>query len=154
LAPFIFCTFMAEITAFLRAHGVSVVSYVDDLLFTAGSQKEAEDLIITLLDFFSFLHIKLNTDPKKSCLIPARKVVFLGMEVDAKLQRFVVPEEKLNKFLKLVLSLVKKGNKKKVKVREVATVAGILQSLSLALPPARPLASSLYKAIETREHWG
>ena len=71
---------------------------------------------------------------KKSVLIPAQVIPFLGFLSDSKKQAFILPEEKKQKFAALRDSVI---NMKVIPVKSLQKFAGKTVSFSLAVPAAR-----------------
>ncbi|XP_073489937.1 uncharacterized protein [Aquarana catesbeiana] len=82
-SPRIFTKVLAEVMAFLRLQGISVIAYLDDLLLFAACP-------VQLVKGLGWL---LNLE--KSSLIPSQRITYLGNLLDSTLLRVFLPAEKV-----------------------------------------------------------
>jgi hypothetical protein len=83
---------------------------------------------------------------KKSILVPRLIVPFLGFLSNSELQAFILPQEKLQKFIVLRESVLAK---KSVGLKNLQKLGGKMISFGLAVPASRLYASAIFKAIST-----
>ena len=86
-------------------------------------------IVVKILESLGFIINK-----EKSVLIPSQKMVFLGYVIDSVKMTVALPEEKLIKLKKQILSL---WEKPQFSIRELAHVIGLIVSSFPALKPAR-----------------
>ncbi|XP_044151545.1 nuclear pore complex protein Nup155 [Bufo gargarizans] len=93
-APRVFTKVLAPLVALLRARGVALVPYLDDLLIRAPSPEDnLSSLSITLSALAQFGWL---VNHSKSSLIPRQRMLFLGMLFDTRLGRVFLPPEKVS----------------------------------------------------------
>ena len=89
----IFTKAVKPVIAFLRAMGISLLIFLDDILIMASSHKLAmqhTDLVIQVLTSLEFV---INFP--KSILIPSKVLPYLGFEVNSGVMKLFLPREKL-----------------------------------------------------------
>ena len=92
LAPFVFTALTKPIVAFLRARGIRVVFYLDDILIIGATKEECETNLAFVLHLLQSLGFLVNW--KKSSLIPSQLFRFLGLEWDTRSGVIGLGEEK------------------------------------------------------------
>ena len=80
----------------------------------------------------------------KKTIKPTKRLKFLGIIVDARLQRFFVPGEKSEKIKALAKAVAERDE---ATMRELASVAGKVMSVSVAIPAARLLTRECYNLV-------
>ena len=129
-APRVFTKVMKPALSALRAQGIRLISYLDDMLIMSSTQSEARihlEKSITLLERLGFL---INW--KKSITDPVQSIEFLGLVVDSKSLSLRVPEAKVQKIQKECQALLNKGT---VSGRSLAHIIGLLTSVNPAVLP-------------------
>ncbi|XP_040181102.1 enolase-phosphatase E1 isoform X1 [Rana temporaria] len=91
----IFTKVMAEALEPLKLRGVSVVPYLDDLLYFADSRDQFVTNLQILQTHLKSLGWLLNLE--KSNLDPAQEMRFLGYTINSVLQKVFLPQEKMEK---------------------------------------------------------
>ena len=92
-APFIFTKMTRPIAAFLRAKGIRIIFYLDDILVIASSLQECQLHLKLVMDTLQGAGFIINW--KKSSLIPAQRFLFLGLWWDTALEMVSLEERKL-----------------------------------------------------------
>lgn len=129
-APRVFTKVMKPALSALRAQGIRLISYLDDILIMSSTQSEARihlEKSITLLERLGFL---INW--KKSITDPVQSIEFLGLVVDSKSLSLRVPEAKVQKIQKECQALLNKGT---VSERSLAHIIGLLTSVNPSVLP-------------------
>ena len=80
-APQVFTRIMAPVSAILHRHGVRMLRYLDDWLILASTEIACIQSRDRLLSVCKELGIQVNF--KKSSLVPAQSLVYLGMEIQS-----------------------------------------------------------------------
>ena len=130
-APRVFTKLMSAALTPLRAAGMRLVYYLDDILVLGRTQREAAEHCATLWNHLSTLGLTVNE--KKSSAPPAQNVKFLGMEFDSCQMTVSVPSEKLRKVKQELTKLLETP---RTKLRKLAAIAGTLASFSMGFLPA------------------
>ncbi|KAK3240388.1 hypothetical protein CYMTET_49750 [Cymbomonas tetramitiformis] len=78
--PGIFMRFTRAIVAWMQAHGVQCVGYLDDFFCVGRTAAEAEETMMLLVEFVSFLGFSVNM---AKCEGPAKRMDFLGILLSA-----------------------------------------------------------------------
>ena len=130
-----------------REQGFALIHYMDDLLFSAPTQEECDRIRKVVLKDI----IELGMAPSwgKTMGTASKRVKFLGVIVDSEEMKFYIPGERLDK-LEAAAEAVRQGGDKAA-LRELASVAGKVMSMSLAIPAARLLTKECYSLIRPSE---
>ena len=116
--------------------------YLDDFIF-AGSNltNDCAKLMHTFMD----ISVKLGVPiAKQKTVWPTKVITFLGLTIDTVLMMVRIPEDKLDK-LKCKLSPF--VFKKRVKVKDLESVTGLMAFCSKAIPSARAFTRRFYDLI-------
>ena len=152
-APRVFTKFMRPVVAHMRSHGIRVLQSLDASLFlnqtTTGSMRDrkfVEDL---------FDGLGLRRKPGKGQWDPVQKLQHLGVTIDTAQGLFAVPEQKLDTIKAASSSLLRyaSAHRRWVSKRKLANLAGMVISLSVAMPLARTVTRSFYDAMSTVTVW-
>lgn len=92
-APRVFTKVLAPLMALLRARGIAVIPYLDDLLIKAPSQSDCLVSLQIALDALRRFGWVVNW--QKSSLSPSRRMEFLGMVLDTQSARIFLPQDKI-----------------------------------------------------------
>lgn len=149
IAPRTYQKAILKLAARWRAKGFRLISYIDDLLFAASSMEEAlhvRDIVLADLARYGLL---LNAD--KAQLTPAQAVRFLGYTIDTSGPevRLYVPEDKLDKIVKDVDTLIESVEKGRPQISgyDLASLLGKVLATSHAYAPARLVTRELFAAL-------
>lgn len=91
-APWVFYRLLAPVVSALRAEGVRVACYLDDLVIFGRSPadcRRAGQRVANLLATLGFL-----LHPEKSSLVPSQRLRFLGFDLDSRSLRVHLPRDK------------------------------------------------------------
>ena len=133
------------LTRMWRERGWKCIGYIDDFLFVASSEQEAWEMLRRVLKDIEWLGLAPSY---KKTIVPTRRLKFLGILVDSELQRFFVPGEKVEKIKALARAVQVMDV---ASMRELASVAGKIVSISVAIPAARLLTKECYEMIRPKE---
>ena len=126
-AVFIFTAVLKPIRAFVMKQGVPCLIFIDDLLCSGKGQEESirnRNLLVGVLSQAGFI---VSEHKSKG---PAKRILYLGLEICSETKKFFIPEEKLQKIITEFESLLVV---RRVKLRNMARALGLLQSCSRAL---------------------
>ena len=145
-APYIFTMILRDIASRWRFAGICLLHYLDDFLIVARSRALCEAHKCRVRDDLVALGFVIES--VKSVLDPCQVLDFLGYTVDTRGKpSFSVPTERIAK-LRATLREVQVAGTGYIKVRRVASLAGQLMSMSLALSPARLFTRGLYDVVK------
>ena len=130
-----------------REQGIALIHYMDDLLFSAPTQEECDRIRKVVLHDIIELGMAPSWGKTMGCA--SKRVKFLGIIVDSEEMRFFVPGERLDK-LEAAAEAVRQGGDKAA-LRDLASVAGKVMSMTLAIPAARLLTKECYNLIRPSE---
>ena len=147
-APWTFTKVTRPVVQFLRARGVRMVIYLDDMLFFHQQKEgllEIRGLALDLLEDLGFL-----VNYEKSELSPVQNINFLGFMIDSLEMKISLPLEKVD-------STVREAKKflltHQISARQLAHMIGIFSSTIPAILPAplhyRELQSLKHQAIRS-----
>ena len=121
--PRYFTKLLKPIYATLRAKGHLSVAFIDDSCLLGDSFSECKQNVDDTISLFESLGFVINK--QKSVLQPCKKIKFLGYWIDSENMKVTLPREKVQKVKTACLGTIKK---KRVTIRELAQVIGILVS--------------------------
>eukprot|EP00029_Vermamoeba_vermiformis_P001978 TRINITY_DN1224_c0_g2_i2.p2 TRINITY_DN1224_c0_g2~~TRINITY_DN1224_c0_g2_i2.p2 ORF type:complete len:659 (+),score=31.17 TRINITY_DN1224_c0_g2_i2:837-2813(+) len=151
-APRIFTKIMKEVVAHLRAQGVRLAFYIDDIIILAASAAECRQQALMLVELLRSLGFEVNE--AKCILEPSQKCEFLGFLLDTRQMMVKVPKDKLNKIRKLAAKL---RADRKCTVRVLASFIGKLVSVMQAIGVVRLHCRGLHKcksaALALHKDW-
>jgi hypothetical protein len=143
LAPWFFTKVMMALVQLARSWGISVSVYLDDSLTRAASFDRAlkdHEAFGNLLQMAGFLLHR-----NKSVQRPVQRIEHLGFVIDSRTMCLEVPEEKERRIREAVKGLMKDVIlRKKVSIRKVARVIGLLVSIF----PAVRFGRAHYRVLE------
>jgi hypothetical protein len=152
LAPYWFCTLMFAWVRYAQAQwSVRILSYVDDFLFFFVSATHARNTREKIDGLLKDLGIKRHPT-KGNFDEPVRELLHLGMIIDLENNQFRAPVQKLARLKKMCkATLFEIGqNKGKIRVRVLASLAGLGNHLSIAINGARLHLREVYNVIGPR----
>ena len=133
-------------TRMWRERGWTCLGYIDDFLFVAKSEKEAWVMLHQVLRDLEWLGLAPSY---KKTIVPTKRLKFLGVLIDSDLLRFFVTGEKCEKLKELARAVQAMDV---ASMRELASVAGKVISMSIAIPAARLLTRECYNLIRPKDH--
>ena len=148
-AAFIFTKVLSPLVSELRKRGERGLIYIDDKLTLGASREEClywEEETKAL-----FEKAGLVFKPSKRSGDPAQVCKFLGLNIDTRDLTFNIPEEKILKIISRCKGLL---SRKWLKVKQVASLVGLLHSVSRATGPiVSVLTRSLYSVVNSAKRW-
>lgn len=146
-APRVFTKVLAPIMALLRARGIVIIPYLDDLLVKASSRADCLLSLRISLDTLSRFGWVANR--QKSFLVPSLRLEFLGMILDTEAAKVFLPQDKIRS-LHSGVALLCSGPPQSI--RFCMRVLGRMVSCFEAIPYAQFHTRLLQRAILAR--WG
>ncbi|XP_073436841.1 uncharacterized protein [Dendrobates tinctorius] len=141
-APRIFTKVMAVVMAILHSRGIVVLPYLDDLLVKGPSFRACEENVSITLDTLSRLGWLVNG--KKSSLIPAQRIPFLGMIFDTSRGLVILPQDKARALRQGVWSLQRPGpHTIRFRMRVLGRMVAAMEAIPFAQFHLRPLQHAL-----------
>lgn len=129
-APRMFTKLMTAAVKPLREEGIRLVFYLDDILIMGRTEEETRSSMGRTVDVLKSLGFTINE--KKSITTPTQEMTFLGMALDSRSMKISVPKEKIRK---LKSELKKALAAKKLKMRKLAALAGLLTATAAGFEP-------------------
>ncbi|XP_065175625.1 uncharacterized protein LOC135805510 [Sycon ciliatum] len=143
-APHVFTKVTRPLITHWRKRGFRAFMYFDDGTAAASSTEEADHMAKEMQQDLRASGFIVNV--KKSRWVPSQVLEVLGCEVDMKIAVFRVPKEKAERVCNMAVGLLR--SKRSVKARSLASFAGFVQSLRLAIGPSTSLwTRSMYSAL-------
>lgn len=142
-APWVFHSLMAPVITRLRAEGVRVCSYLDDLLIFGRSAEECQAAGQRVADLLWDLGFLLHAE--KSALTPSRSCVYLGFVLRSDDLTVHLPAEKVRRTARECrrVANVVQFKQARVSVRDLACLLGRLASSADAVAEVRLRSSAL-----------
>lgn len=144
-APRVFTKVLAPLMALLRARGIAVIPYLDDLLVKAPSKADCLSSLSISLDTLSRFGWVINR--QKSSLVPSPRLEFLGMILDTQAARIFLPQDKIRSLQSGVSLLCSSSHQS---IRFSMRVLGRMVSCFEAIPYAQFHTRLLQRAILAR----
>jgi hypothetical protein len=140
LAPYVFNKIVRNIVAISRLVGMRVYNFYDDFLW-ATQPESAKDMGTWVAWILPRLGWKTNA---KCTWIPATIAEFVGFQIDTKQYTVRALERRIKKTEDTLTNMKGKGE---TDLHEVQSLAGQLQSMTLAIPAAPVFSRGLYDSI-------
>lgn len=99
-APRVFTKVVKVIFSYIRSMGISSFFYIDDSLLQAENFASAVSNTEKVKHFIESLGFDINLE--NSVLIPSHRIVILGYIIDSILFKVLLPDDKIQKFLRIV----------------------------------------------------
>ncbi|KAI8488054.1 hypothetical protein Bbelb_341720 [Branchiostoma belcheri] len=148
----VFTKILKPIAAQLRALGVRLVIYLDDILIMAQSADLCREHTALTRSFLENLGFVVNLE--KSQLTPSQTREFLGFTICSVKMEVLLPDQKVLKIVDRCQNLLSKG---KASLQELASLVGLLSSTSQAVPLAplhyRYLQKDLRLGLKKSRHY-
>jgi hypothetical protein len=121
--------------------------YLDDFIF-AGSESNNNCKI--LMDTFMNISSKLGVPIAENKTVwPTTFLTFLGLDIDTLIMVVKIPADKLCKLKAGIQSIVKV---KKIKLKDIESVVGLMAFCARAIPSARAFIRQFYDVISSVKH--
>ncbi len=142
-SPYWLTKVLQPVVAYAQRKGICIIQYLDDFLIISKSKTEAKKNTEIFVAILIKLGIAINWE--KSVLTPNKVIPFLGFILDSKKMQIIVPRKKR----RLVKHSIKKFQERiqetgKTSARDVASILGLINSLSEAVLSARVYTGSLH----------
>lgn len=121
--PRYFTKLMKPVYSALRSQGYMSAAFIDDSYLQGQTFKECAENVQETVELFESLGFVIHAE--KSVLTPCRKVKYLGFWLDSEKMTVTLPVEKVQKISNSCKDL---RQKKKVQIRDLARVIGLLVS--------------------------
>lgn len=145
LSPISFYLVLRPVMRQMRAEGHRVVLWVDDFLVAGRTRAEADRALARLrelLELYGFV-----ADPRKSMAETAQVAKFLGFVIDLERGVLRLPSDKRASYLQAAVAARVAARKGALTRRDVASLAGKLESASRAYPALRAGARALLRQV-------
>ena len=135
----------ARSDGFLRAQGIRLAIYLDDIVIMAESPELSRTHTQYVLDVLQALGFVINL--QKSSLEPSRVIQHLGVLIDSYRWQLKLPDAKLLAIAKDARRILRANEQHTLTVRMVAGLAGKLAAAAVAMPAARFRLRSLQRLV-------
>ena len=126
-APRVFTKILRPVFTELRKQGAECFPYIDDSFVIEDSVDRCLDTLLKLGELLRKLGFVIH--PKKSVMVPMKRLLFLGYLLDSQEFRVFLTKEKEEKLVRAALDVLDKPNPK---IREVAGLLGLMTAFSQA----------------------
>ena len=145
-APQVFTRVFAAVSAWAHSQGIRLLRYLDDWLVLSSLEREAKQVIQSLLSLCHTLGIVINE--KKSDLVPSQTAKYLGMTIDTEAGKVFPSLARVEKFLTVAERFCAMTSPP---AQLWQVILGHLASLERLVPHGRLRMSSLQWHLKT--HW-
>lgn len=127
-APRIFTKLLSPVFSAFREEGFQGFAYVDDSFILGESEEECSRAVEWLSKRLSSLGFIVH--PEKSIFQPTKSLIFLGYRLDSETMTVSPTDKKVAKVSGKLNNILSKD---KIRIREVASLAGLLNDMSKAV---------------------
>ena len=142
----LFSDALAEIL--YRKYGIKSTNYLDDFLFISDDDRKCNAMVRKFLDLCEKLGVPVS---KEKTEWTTSLITFLGILFDGSNHVLAVPEEKKHKAMSILKLVI---DKKKVTVKVIQRLTGILNFLQRAIIPGRTFTRRMYDKLMIRNKQG
>ena len=128
--------------------GVKMTNYLDDFLFTAGTEELCNKLVRHFLHLCERLKCPVAHDKTEWA---SHQVVFLGILLDGSRHVLTIPQDKRDKTLTLIKRI---QHQKKVTIKDIQKLTGLLNFLQKAIVPGRMFTRRMYDKLKMHDSRG
>ena len=126
----------------------AVTNYLDDFLFVADEEEICNKMVRKFLDMCNTIGCPVALEKTEWA---NNWVIFLGILLDGKNKTLAIPEEKRIKALNLLDWAI---CKKKVTIKFVQRITGVLNFINRAIVPGRAFTRGMYEKLKLRDNSG
>ena len=126
----------------------AITNYLDDYLFIALTKLYCDYMIQKFLELCEQINCPISREKTEWGSVV---IVFLGMLLDGERHCLIIPEEKRLKALHMLRGILRK---KKVTIKEVQQVTGLLNFLNRAVVPGRAFMCRMYAKLKLTDKTG
>ena len=138
-APYIFDLLSQLVVDMARAKGIErIVNYLDDFAIVESTEEKCRESQSHLIRILRKIGFAVSWAKLES---PARKVKFLGIIVDSEQMNLSLPVEKIDRLMKVIGEVEKKGSATK---RELERIAGHMAHCSTVIKGGRTFSRRVY----------
>jgi hypothetical protein len=145
-ACYIYNTLSSVVAAYYRSFGVHCIFYLDDFGFSIVwymSRRQGAEVVWCILAVMYLAGYYVSCP--KCRLLPQSSIELLGFIVDARAQRFIVPERKIDAIL-AAIGVLSPGSQ--LDLKALQSLVGKIQALSLAAPPVSIYLQTSYDLLK------
>ena len=151
-SPYIYHTLTEAVNMYIRSLGIPMLGWIDDMLgvlqqlmqFANNEQQFLSScrsmVVVTYIMFMAGYFLGKT----KCVLIPQQVITYLGISCDTAEQRYLVPENRVNKYLPILQSLL---SKTWISYLKLEAIIGKLVSLECAVPTGMWYTREMYAAL-------
>eukprot|EP00735_Rhodelphis_limneticus_P009037 TRINITY_DN2492_c0_g1::TRINITY_DN2492_c0_g1_i1::g.8884::m.8884 TRINITY_DN2492_c0_g1::TRINITY_DN2492_c0_g1_i1::g.8884 ORF type:complete len:657 (+),score=31.37,sp/Q99315/YG31B_YEAST/24.66/8e-19,RVT_1/PF00078.22/4.8e-17,Dam/PF05869.6/3.1e-05,RNase_H/PF00075.19/0.001 TRINITY_DN2492_c0_g1_i1:1350-3320(+) len=155
VSPWAFTRLVRAMVTQLRAKGMRITAYMDDLLlFLDKDMTEAQRLDVVDLLLGSLASFGWHVNMDKSSLVPAQVAEYLGMIIDCQSEPVIrIPKAKITTIRHEVGRCLSLDSRGRLSARQLARAVGLCQSVTRAVLPGRLLLRSCYQCLSQKASW-
>ena len=126
-AVFLFTAILKPVRSYAVSKGIPCLIYLDDCCGSGRNEKEARANRAKMIEILSKCGFIVSLEKSKG---PDSRIQFLGLEICSQSLKFFIPEKKISRIIDEISNIL---SVRKVQIRAVARVLGLLQSVGRAL---------------------
>ena len=128
--------------------GFKVTNYLDDFLFVIPSEEVCNNLLTEFINICQDINCPISKDKTEKA---SSRIIFLGILLDGVNHLSAVPADKLIKAINLLTFVLER---KKVTIKVIQKVTGVLNFLQRAIVPGRTFTRQLYDKLKIKDKNG
>ena len=121
---------------------LAITNYLDDFLFVAMTIRKCNHLMKQFLDICSIIGVPISHE---KTVWATRIIIFLGFLLNRRDFSISIPEEKRQKAINSLQAMI---SKRKATVKDIQSLAGLLNFLNRAIVPGRAFTRRMYAKYE------
>ena len=126
---------------------VYVAKILDDFLLITAAAHPCPDIAFNVIKaIFNYIGVPLADDKS---VAPCKRLVYFDLEIDVVNMCIRLPPDKIKRYNQLILTLM---SRKKVRLKEIRSLCGLLQFACRTITPGRPFLRKLYDATKRIEN--
>ena len=133
-----FSNALRHITKYKTGCSDAITNYLDDFLFVAPTQIQCNALVSSFLDICEQVNVPVAHEKTE---LAAHQLVFLGILLDGQALSLCLPEDKIRRVVNWIEKLL---DAKKVMVKELEKLVGLLNFFNRAIVPGRAFTRRIY----------
>jgi len=142
--PRIFTRIMKVIQRWCAGKDIIVIIYIDDILLIDTSRNRLQKATLETVSMMRELGWTINEE--KCVLTPTQETEFLGAIINSQTMQVTLPERKLKKTLKEARRAI---NNRKIPLKQLARIIGLIRSADMAFPIAKFKTNRLQSLLRT-----
>ena len=138
----LFSDSLCHIFEYMMGNHFLVNHYLDDYLFVQQEKETCNQMVRDFLQLCETIGCPISMEKMEWAM---ERIIFLGILLDGRHYRMCIPEDKKNKAIQLLNWTIQT---KKVTIKHIQSLAGVLNFLNKAIVPGRAFTRGMYAELK------